>query len=445
MIRLLAAFVAAATLAACAHTTTARTEPSSAPSAGGKVGYVRMDELVKKHPLYGQLAQYDRSIEAFNLTATAPRALAKGPEVRARERELERQLSAAANRTQKLLDQKQRRYQQEESQAIAAALRSAGTSGPSEAQIAGRVNATAQRQAGDAASQAQRDLDAYRAMLQKQAEAQVAAAQKTLADRADRTYRSKADELQANEAALSLRLANADAPQRLALRTKLSSLALDDAQREDAEKQLAALDHKEADAVAAQRTRDQQELAALQGQLRNQVQTELRGQVDQIHRRTMTLLTQRQSALSKQLASANAPVVQTTIVNGKPQQQVNPNLPPALRQRIAQLHNDYVKRFRADAQTTIADFNKTRAELSRRYAQLEGVDSQAQASAQAQVASLRKKRTDLYDQIVAQIDREARTIAQQRGVGVVVSDVVAPAGGVDLTPYVLKDIESLHE
>ena len=40
------------------------------------VGYVRMEELVQKHPLYDQLARYDRSIEAFDLRSTVPRVAA---------------------------------------------------------------------------------------------------------------------------------------------------------------------------------------------------------------------------------------------------------------------------------------------------------------------------------------------------------------------------------
>ena len=117
----------------------------------------------------------------------------------------------------------------------------------------------------------------------------------------------------------------------------------------------------------------------------------------------------------------------------------------ALRTRIQQLHDDYQKRFQDDAKTTIADFEKTRADLSRRYAELHGVDVSAQHGAHAQILALRKKREDLYDEITGQIDREVRLIAQQRGISVVLSDVVAPAGGVDLTPDALKDIESLHE
>ena len=71
-------------------------------------------------------------------------------------------------------------------------------------------------------------------------------------------------------------------------------------------------------------------------------------------------------------------------------------MPPALHARIEQLHNDYQKRFQADAKTTIADFQKTRRDLGKRYAQLHGLDGASQQGAQAQILSLRKKREDLY-------------------------------------------------
>jgi hypothetical protein len=430
-------------LAGCGHGAT--TAPAPDASGKGTVGYVIMDELVKKHPLYDQLARYDRSIEAFDLTSTAPQVAATDPHLAERERELQKQLNDAAERTRKLIDQKQKQYQQQESAAIAAALRGAGAGGPSAAQIAGSVNATARQQQSGVASQAQRDLNAYRATLQKQDAAQMTAAQKTLTERADRTYRAKAEELQSKQSALSLKMASEDAPQRLALRTKLTSLALDDAAREDAQKQLAAIDRKEADALAAARNRDSQTLAALQAQLKDQVQTELNAQVAAIRRRSLGSLSQRQQSLTRQVANVGGPVVKTTVVNGRVQQQVNTSLPPALQSRIKQLHDDYQKRFAADAKTTLADFNKTRQDLAKRYAQLHGLDGASQAGAQAQILSLRKKREDLYVEITAQIDREVRLIAQQRGIAVVLTNIVAPAGGVDLTPDALKDIESLHE
>jgi hypothetical protein len=427
-------------LSGCSH---GATKPAPAPK--GAVGYVVMDDLVKKHPLYEQLARYDRSIEAFDLTSTAPQVAASDPHLADRERELQKQLNEAADRTRKLIDEKQKQYQAQESAAIAAAMRGAGAGGPSAAQIAGSVNATAQQQQRGVAVQAQRDLNAYRSTLQKQDGAQVAAAQKALSDRADRTYRAKADELQSKESALSLKMASEDAPQRLALRTKLTSLALDDAAREDAQKQLTAIDRKEADALAALRNRDQQTLVALQAQLKDQVQSELTAQVAAIRKRSEGSLAQRQQTLSRQVSNLGGPVVKTNVVNGRVQQQVSSNLPPALRGRIEQLHTDYQKRFAADAKTTIADFEKTRRDLGKRFAQLHGIDGASQQGAQAQIMSLRKKREDLYGEIIAQIDREVRLIAQQRGISVVLTNIIAPAGGVDLTPDALKDIESLHE
>jgi len=434
------AFVAAA---GCSH---APATTAGSSSGSGAVGYVRMDELVQKHPLYEQLARYDRSIDSFDLSATAPQSARPDPNLAQRERALQQELHDAADRTTKLLDAKQQQYQQQESQAIAAALRGAGQAGPSAASIAGSVNTTAQAQRSSVSAQARRDLESLRANLARQNQAQVAAAQKALNDRADRTYRAKADELQSKESALSLKLASDDSAQRLALRTKLSSLALDDTAREDAQKQLTALDRKEADELAAQRNRDQQTLAALQSSLRTQVQHDLTAQVAAIQQRSIGALSTRQAQLAKQAtAPVPGPVIQTMTINGKPQQQVNPNLPPALRARIEQLHNDYQKRFRDDAKTTIAGFEKTRADLSRRYAELHGIEAGSLRGAQAQIASLRQKRDDLYTQITAQIDREVKLIAQQRGISVVLTNVVAPAGGIDLTPDALKDIESLHQ
>jgi Skp family chaperone for outer membrane proteins len=236
-------------------------------------------------------------------------------------------------------------------------------------------------------------------------------------------------------------MASGDAADRLTLRTKLSSLALDDAQRDDANKQLAALDRKEADTLAAQRNQDAQTLAALQKQLRAGIDTDMNAQVASIRARSVARYRERADQLRTQFAPSNGPLIATS-PNGAPQ--VNPNLPPALRARITQLHNDYTQAFQNDAKQTIADFQKTRADLTRRYALLSGTDVAAAQSAQVEIQALEKKRDDLYQQMVAQIDREVKTVAQERGVSTVVSSV-APAGGVDLTDDAMKDIETLHE
>jgi hypothetical protein len=438
--RTLLALAACGLLAGCAQGAST-SAPSPSASAGGRVGYVRMDDLVKKHPLYGQLAQYESNIEALNLSALVPHALAAGPELKREEQQLDAQLSAAAKRTDALLAAKGKSYQDRENKAIEAALRGAAANGgPSVAQISAQMEGTAHAQAGAAGAQAQRDLDAYRKQLEAQDMAQINAAQQTLAARADRTYRAKADELSAKESALSLQLANADAAERLSLRTRLTSLALDDAARDAANAQLTALDRKEADAVAVVRNRDAAELAALQAQLKAGIGTDMQSQVGTIRARSQQRFRERADQLRTQFAPSSGPLVAGP--NGVVH--ANPNLPPALRERIQQLHTDYMKAYQDDAKATIADFQKTRADLSHRYAQLTGTDAAAAQSAQLEIQSLQKKRDDLYQQMVAQIDREVKTLAQARGVSTVVSSV-APAGGVDLTADAMKDIETLHE
>jgi len=441
MTRPLLAAAACLALAACAHASGGTATSSSPPPSNGTVGYVRMDELVKVHPLYGQLAQYDDNIEALDLRSIAPQAIAEGPQLKEEEAALNAQLAAAAKRTNDILQAKGRAYQDRENAAIAAALRTiAAPNGPSVAAVGSQLNATAAQQSAGVNAQAAHDLDAYRAQLQVQNVAQMQALQKTLAARADRTYRAKADELTAKEAAYSLKLAGDDAAERLSLRTRLSSLALDDTQRDDANKALSALDQKEADALAAMRNTDQQTLATLKDQLRAGIERDMAAQAGPIRAAALQRYQERERELHQQFAAQTGPVVP-----GAPPIASNPAVPPDVRKRILQLHADYTAAFRHDADATIADFNKTRTDLQRRYALLTGTDQASTESAQREIVALEKKRADLYAEMVAQIGREVKTIAQQRGIAVVVSDVAAPAGGVDLTDDAKKDIESLHE
>ena len=439
--RALLALAACGVLAGCGHAASSP-EAVASTAAAGKIGYVRMDDLVKSHPLYSQLAQYEANITALDLSAVVPRALAAGPELKREEQRLNAQLSAAAKRTDALLQAKGKSYQERENAAIAAALRGANaTGGPGVAAIRQQMEGTAQAQSAGAGAQAQHDLDSYRKQLEAQDAAQIAAANQTLAARADRTYRAKSDELSAKESALSLQLANADAAERLSLRTRLSSLALDDAARDSANAQLAALDRKEADALAVVRNRDAGELAALNAQLRGGIGADMRSQVAQIRARSVQRFRERADQLRTQFAPAGGPLIALS-PNGTAK--VSSTVPPALRERIARLHADYMKAYQNDARSTIADFQKTRSDLSKRYAELTGTNTAATQSAALEIQSLQKKRDDLYQQMVAQIDREVKTIAQERGVSTVVS-TVAPAGGIDLTADAMKDIETLHE
>ncbi len=402
-----------------------------------------MIDLVKHHPLYSQLSGYDESIAALDLQAVVPEVAKPDASIVKEEAVLQDELTVAAGRTRRLLQEKSQRYQVREQRAIALALSSSANNAPSAAVIARRIATTAQSQSATVGAQANRDFDSYRRTLIAQDNGELVAAQKTLADRAQRRFRAEQDRLSAKESALSLELASRNAATRLSLRTRLSSLALDDTQRDDVRNQISALDRGEADSLAALKNRDAQTLATLGAQLRSGVQHDMQAKAGEIHNRSLSKLTLREQDIRKQFAgnpfaAANGPAA---IASGP----AATALSPQVRATIAALHSDYQKQFNADAKSTIDDFNRTREDLRRRYEQLRGIDAGAQSGAAAQIATLSRKRADLYGQMVAQIGREVRLVAQARGISVVVTDPVANAGGVDLTMDALKDIESLHE
>ena len=408
--------------------------PTSSTSSSGKVGYVRMEELIKDHPLYPQLAQTERSIDALNLRSLGPGAAAPGADLAKQDAELQRELTNASARAKKLLDEKQAQYRKEEDVAIAAALAAGGHAVPAGA-LARGLNATSQQQAAQVARQMDADLRGFQGTLEKQDKAQSEAFARAASQRADRQYRAKANELQQKESQFALDLASKDAPARLQLRTKLANLAMDDAAREAVRKELADLDRKEADQVAAMRNRDQATLLSLRDQLRASTQREVASAVAKIHADTQAKLSARASADRQQLGSIGTP---GGVAAGG-------SIPPNLKVKIDALHKEYQDRFNADAKTTIEQFNKTRDELKRRYDELHGIDTAAQSGARKEIAALQAQHDKLYAQIVDQVDREVRVVAQNRGIAVVLSEVAGSGRGVDLTSDAKKEIESLHE
>lgn len=411
--------------------------PASVSNADGKVGYVDLDALVKRHPLYAQLSAYEKSMEALSLRSVGADMGSNGADIARQEAELQTELKAAAERTNRLLKEKQDEYQRREQAAIEAALAGANVNGPSAAQIATGLNSTAAGQQSSAVARAQQDLGRYRNAVVAQDKSASAALVKTYDDRATRLYRDKANQLQAAESQYSLQLAQADAAQRLSLRTKLGNLALDDASRKDAQAQLDALDKKEADALTAMRNRDQQTLAQYQDQLKTQMRAELEKQIAALHAQTQAKL----GATGAAADLAGPSRIPVNAGKGPGPQAV----PSQLQAKLEALHRQYQAQFNADAKQTIADFNKTRDDLEHRFEQLRGADASAQSSAQAEMNSLQKQHDDLYQQIVAQIQREVQIVAKNRGVAVVVTNPIAPGGGVDLTPDAEKQVESLHE
>jgi len=435
-----AAVACCAVLAACSHAP-ATNQSSGAIQANPRIGYVRMDALVKVHPLYSQLARLDDDMAALALKSVGQNIARSGADIAKEEVALQRELDAAAARTKASLAGKEQEYAKREQAAIDAAIGGgAGATGPGGAQIANAMSTQAQSQAQAVQQAANHNLGAYRSELIKQADAAERSLQTSLAQRAQRTYRAQADRLQKGEADFALQEASDDAAQRLSLRTKLSNLALDDASRADVKSQLDALDRNEADAVGAMRNRDQATLAALQRRLHDDIATELATQIGAIRKRTIAKINARTIDTRQEL------IGQIGRLGGTPGGPAVPGgVSPDMKAKLVALHQKFQHDFNDDAAKTLAEFKKTKADLVRRFQALSGVDATAQAGADKEMDMLQRQRGDLYNQMVAQIGREVKVVAQRRGINVVVSNVVAPAGGVDLTDDAEKDIESLHE
>ncbi|GAC1527095.1 MAG: hypothetical protein NVS2B8_13240 [Vulcanimicrobiaceae bacterium] len=201
------AFVAIAALASCARdggTTTS----SPQPALDTRVGYVRMDQLVKKHPLYSQLARLDEDLQALQLKSVGPDIARSGDEIAGEERRLQHELDLAADRTKRALAEKQVAYAKREQAAIDAAMGGGASRGSSGAAIAGGIATQARAQQQSVLRDAQKNLDAYRRAVIEQDRRAVQSLSASLAERASRAFRAKADELQKKESDYALALAS---------------------------------------------------------------------------------------------------------------------------------------------------------------------------------------------------------------------------------------------
>jgi hypothetical protein len=405
--------------------------PNVHSSAIRGAGYVRVEDVVKHHPLYGQLSQLDDAIAAINLQSTPRQVPLGAAQIAAQTAELNRELRDAQVRANKILAQKQQDYANRESQAVSAALAAAGIHG-SGAAAASQMSGASAQQAQQAAQAANSDLMAYQQNVIAQDNAATSTIAKQLQVQAAQKYRAKAEQLQQNETDLSLRLTQSDAASRLAIKMRLSNLALEPAARKQAQDQLAAINAKEAAALDTQRNGDAATLRAYRGELDRQTGDAIRNQVGAIHQQTRSKLEERRNEVGSQLRSLGPPSMPS-------------NVPADVQARIARLHRQYIGEFQADAAKTVADYNATKSDLDRQFAALHGADVGATGAAGKELDSLQKRRSELYQQMVVQVQNDARRIAKERGFSVVLTDVLSTAGGYDLTNQVISDVESQHE
>jgi hypothetical protein len=395
------------------------------------LGYVRLDEVVKHHPLYPQLSQIDDAIAAINLESAGPHVPLSAAQTAAQVKQLNHDLVDAQDRANKIIAQKEQRYAKMESQAVTAALTAAGVSGAGQ-YAAAQTSAASAQQAQQAAQAANQDFMSYQQSVIAQDNAATQGIARQLQTQAAQKFRAKAEELQQNETDLSLRLTQQDATQRLAVKTRLSNLALDDATRTQLQQQLSDLNTKEGRAMSEQRSADQATLSAYQAQLNRETSGAIQAQAGSIGAQTRAKIEERHNEVSQQIRGLGAPPLPA-------------DLPAGVQAKIAAIHKQYQAQFQADAQSTVSDYQATKADLDKQFAAMHGADVGATGAAAKELDALQKRRADLYKQIGDQIKRETNRIAKDQGFSTVFVDITAAAGGYDMTNELIKDVESLHE
>ena len=218
------------------------------------IAYVRVNDVLKHHPLYGQLSQINDAIAAIDLEAAGPHVPHSAADIAAQTKVLSAELEAAQVRANKTIAAEQAQYGAREQQAIAAALSAAGIAGGP--QVGAAVNADSAAQAQAAAQAANADFVAYERSVIAQGSAASNAVVQQLQKQASQKLQGREMEYQQDETDLSLRLTQQDAPARLSIRTKLNNLALDSASTKKYRDELAAMESSEASQVQALRARD---------------------------------------------------------------------------------------------------------------------------------------------------------------------------------------------
>jgi hypothetical protein len=426
-------------LAACNRQAPVLSQPPAVPS--GEVGYVRMGVLLQAHPLYAELARLDEDVRVLELHTAGDLPGQSHAEIIDEEQAMRRELDRAVEHTRKELAEIRSAYVRQENAAIAEIFAQSGSSGSGTDAIEQRMAATSREQVRNIDQQARENFRKYRAQVVAQSNAALANIRQSFLDRADRAYHAQVDVYMQREATLTLDQAQRDGPERLLLRTRLADLALDTHEKASAKARLDQLGKQEANELGALHTSDQAMLASYRAQLQANVHTELAGEAQDIQVRTHGSLEKRarqvQTEIIGQLGVMPMPAPLPSVAAGA--------LPADARAKLDTLHKHYQAAYERDADQTVREFSTTRDLLSNRFKKLAGIDASAQESARKEIEALRAQRKDLYTQMIAQINREVRSIANRRGIGVVVVKGIVPVGGHDLTTEVLGDIESLHE
>lgn len=364
-------------LCGCAAGAAATSEPAVHPSIGS----------AGRHGVQIALAEYDRQIAALRATLHTPEFSNSTRDIDASIAALRSEVSATSARVQSAIAQKAASYAAREDAAVSALLAQSDAPAPSRQQVAQRLERDYQREYAQLRSGAQGDMNSYQTALLDQQRRAYATFVAAVQNRTEQAYAHRAQELRENESALLLDLARQDAPQRLTLRARLTTLAMSGAQRATIIAQLNAIQAREDRIVAALRARNAVTLNAYRDRLLAQSNADLARMAAQLQARTQANLAQRRDLLAAQRAPAA----------GLPLGSDRPAAPAGddVRARVAALRAQGAQAFQSDAQVTVDAYTSAGNDVAARFSAVRGQDVASSQITLAAIARLQRDRAAL--------------------------------------------------
>jgi hypothetical protein len=391
-----------------------------AAQAAGTGAWVNVDALVRVHPLYGTLAQYDRQIAALRSSLNVPEFSRKQQAIAHAARAVDAELNETAGSARAIAAQPSPDVRALEQRSVGNA--------PTESRVRSDVQRTYSAQAAQLQQGARAGMAHYRAALEAEQSAALANYERGVRARVQQAYNARAQELYEKESTLALDLAKRDSGKRLAIRTKLQTLQLGGDARRALQAQMDAIQAHEDAVVAQQQRRDRSVLAAYLAQLQARAAADIARTSADLQRRTAANLAARQRVLIAQQAHAQ-------------QLQFGPAAQPAATGTDMRGRLDALLRAQpADPQAFLA----ARSDLAKQFAGIRGADNTATRNVRAEIAALQRDRAQLYHDMVSQILNDARAVAGARGLQGVYTGATAPPGATDITAAVRSDFLALR-
>jgi hypothetical protein len=359
---------------------------------GAPLGFVNLPQLLATHPLRPVLASYDRGIAALRGTQTLPGLVDPAAQAADGAAALQRDAAAAQSLVQQIASRSTSRGSMQEGEALASVL--------------------AARNGAD------RAVGSFQNDLVRGTDANLSAYERSIAQRSDRAYAARAQQLRERELALAFRLARENAGKRLTLRLKVDELHLAPATRAQLEGELSALNDREADALAVMRRNNAVTLANYWNQLQHDAELAIAAMTAQVRSKAGANLALRRQVLASETNTAG----------------MLPNLPAQLTAFSASY------RVETDATEIVTGLQNASRDLSRSFREFGQTARSSQQETEAQIRTLEANRKALYQSMVAQISRAAQRVAQERHLDGVDISGSPPAGSVDLTSAVRAEL-----